>query len=89
MSKCASNDASGTITGLDYISSGTFVDEGNDNYHISATDTLVKDIGDDLSADSDLPFSTDIDGETRSAPWDIDADEYIKCSIKIKTEHVQ
>lgn len=52
-----------------------FVDYTNDDYHIVAS-TTVAGAGVDLSTDSDglYSFSTDIDGETRSA-WDIGADE--------------
>lgn len=35
------------------------------------------DSGVDLSSDPDLPFSDDIDGDTRTGTWDIGADEYV------------
>jgi|GEM_PF-2248730 len=55
----------------------TFVDVANDDYHLDSTDTGAKDYGTDLSSDPYLSFTDDIDGETRSAPWDIGADEYV------------
>lgn len=49
-------------------------------YKLDSTDTAAKDAGLDLS-DSDnnpwFPFIDDIDGDTRTAPWDIGADEYV------------
>lgn len=53
----------------------TFVDEANDDFHLDSSDTVAKDLGADLSADANIPFSTDIDGATRSGTWDIGADE--------------
>lgn len=50
----------------------TFVDEGNDNFHLGSTDTNAIGAGTDLSA----TFTIDIDGDTRSS-WDIGADEYV------------
>lgn len=55
----------------------TFVDAANDDFHLASTDAGAKDYGTDLSADANLAFSTDIDGQTRSGSWDIGADEYI------------
>jgi len=46
------------------------------NYHLNGLDLGAKDFGQDLSTDLVFPFSTDIDGEVRSGPWDIGADEY-------------
>ena len=63
-----------------------FVDEGNDDFHLDESDTVAKDAGVDLSADADLPFSDDIDGDTRSAPWDIGADEYASLPISAVQE---
>lgn len=53
----------------------TFVDAGNDNYHLTAADAAIA-IGTNLSADAGLSFSTDIDNDTRST-WNMGADEYI------------
>ena len=71
-----SEDATSPETGLrnKVIS---FVDETGDNFHLASGDTVAKDAGTDLSADADLAFSDDIDGETRSGSWDIGADEVI------------
>jgi hypothetical protein len=57
----------------------TFVDEGNDDFHLSINDTAAINFGTDLSADANLAFTDDIDpeGGTRVAPWDIGADEII------------
>ena len=55
----------------------TFVDEANDDFHLSQTDPYARNFGTNLSADSNLSFSTDIDGATRTSvtAWDIGADE--------------
>ena len=54
----------------------SFVDEANDDLHLADTDTAAKDQGTDLSSDSNLNFSDDIDGGARGATiWDIGADE--------------
>jgi hypothetical protein len=50
-----------------------FADAANGDFHLSASDTVAKDQGADLSGD----FTTDIDGQTRTGTWDIGADEYI------------
>ena len=48
----------------------------SDGYHLSASDTVAKDQGNDLSADPYYAFDDDIDGGTRSGSWDIGCDEY-------------
>lgn len=55
----------------------TFVDAANGDFHLASTDAGAKDFGTDLSADANLAFSDDIDGQTRSGSWDIGADEYV------------
>lgn len=55
----------------------TFLNEAGDDFHLDSSDTVAKDNGADLSGDANLAFSTDIDGQTRSSPWDCGADEYI------------
>ena len=55
----------------------TFADEAGNDFHLSSSDTVAKDNGTDLSADSILPFSDDLDGDTRSGSWDIGADEVV------------
>ncbi len=79
VSYCASSDA----TADDWGGAGnrinqtfTFVDAANKDFHLAAADAGARDFGADLSADPNLAFSTDIDGQTRTAPWDIGADEY-------------
>jgi hypothetical protein len=52
-----------------------FIDETNKDFHLSPSDTAAKDAGADLTSDSYLPFTTDIDGATRTGTWDIGADE--------------
>ena len=69
-----SSDAPGTnpVTGT-----VTFVDATNRDLHLASSDTVAKDAGTDLSADSVLSFSDDIDSQARSGTWDIGADEYV------------
>lgn len=55
----------------------TFVDEANDDFHLASGDTVAKDNGTDLSADANLAFSDDCDGNTRTGTWDIGADELV------------
>jgi len=51
-----------------------FQDAANNDYHLAPNDTAAKGYGTNLSADPLYPFTTDIDGQTRSR-WDIGADE--------------
>ena len=53
----------------------SFADVANSDFHLASYDTVAKGNGVDLSSDSYLPFSTDIDGDTRTR-WDIGADEF-------------
>jgi hypothetical protein len=55
-----------------------FVDETNDDFHLSSQDNVAMDSGTDLSGDAQFSFTTDIDEETRDASWDIGADEYVQ-----------
>ncbi len=53
-----------------------FVDELNDDFHLASNDMGARNRGADLSADTYIPFSDDIDDDTRSIDiWDIGADE--------------
>ena len=44
----------------------TFVNAGNNDYHLASNDAGAKTFGADLSADGTFAFDDDIDGETRS-----------------------
>lgn len=75
----ATNNVSSNMpagTGNRYAQTFSFVDPTNKDFHLSGNDTGAKDHGVNLSADANLAFSTDIDGDTRSGLWDIGADEY-------------
>lgn len=58
-----------------------FADEANNDFHLASSDAGAKGAGLNLSADSSLSFSDDIDGQPRpsagSGSWDIGADEYV------------
>ena len=63
------NKATGKTAYTDY-----FADHANGDFHLKNTSLALFGLsGADLSA----TFTTDIDGVTRSAPWDIGADQYI------------
>ena len=64
--------------------SPTFVDEGNDDFHLASGDTAWRGNGLDLSGDANFAFTIDIDGDTRSA-WDIGADEFVSGGGTAKT----
>lgn len=71
------NSTSATInTTTSSTSTPTYVDADNKDFHLASGDTTWKDQGTDLSGSAVYPFSTDIDGETRTGTWDIGADEY-------------
>ena len=65
-----------------------FLDEANNNFHLAVSDTSAWNAGTDLSADANLSFTDDIDGEARpgGASWDIGADE-LKKTTQINTPH--
>jgi hypothetical protein len=54
---------------------------GSENLHLEDSGHNAVDTGADLSAN----FSTDIDGETRSAPWDLGADEATALPLRISS----
>jgi len=87
VSQADADDVNATFDGYKTVS---FTDSTNDDFHLSSSDTSAKDAGTDLSSDSYLSFSTDIDGDTRPSPyWDIGADEYpatVKVEFKGITE---
>lgn len=51
----------------------TFTNEGTQDFTLAAGDTSAQGAGTDLSTDPDgkYSFSTDLQGQTRTAPWDI------------------
>ncbi|MFC1611103.1 hypothetical protein ACFL6C_09095 [Myxococcota bacterium] len=52
-----------------------FADPAGNDFHLGPVPSDAHGGGVDLSSDPDLPIRTDIDGQTRTAPWDIGADE--------------
>lgn len=50
-----------------------FVDSANWNLRLASSDSSARGAGTNLSADANLPFTTDIDGSIRTSPWDIGA----------------
>ncbi|MGO8697805.1 MAG: LamG-like jellyroll fold domain-containing protein [Limisphaerales bacterium] len=55
-----------------------FVSTSTSDFHLASNDTAAKDQGVNLSADPNIAFNTDIDGQPRpyGPAWDIGADEY-------------
>jgi hypothetical protein len=53
----------------------TFKDAANKDFHLEFNDSAAKNAGADLSGDANIPFFTDIDGDTRTGTWDIGADD--------------
>lgn len=75
--KNISSDATSPETGLRNISL-TFEDKTNKDYHLASGDSAAQGAGVDLSADANIAFDYDIDGDTRpSADWDIGADQFV------------
>ena len=54
--------------------SPTYVNSAGDDFHLDPTDIVCIDQGTNLSSDPNFPFDDDIDGDARSAPWDIGFD---------------
>jgi hypothetical protein len=52
-----------------------FTNTAGRDFHLTALDTGAKGFG--LTNPAPTLYTTDIDGETRSDPWDIGADEYV------------
>jgi hypothetical protein len=53
-----------------------FVDLANNDLRLTGNNPAAINHGQDLSANPNIAFATDIQGETRTVPWDIGADEY-------------
>lgn len=71
---CASSDATADDaggTGNRVNQTFTFIDEANDKYVLDSDDEGAKGFGQDLSGDSEFPFTFDIANQTRNVPWDI------------------
>lgn len=64
-----------------------FISSANKDFHLSPNDTAALGAGANLSADTNLAFNTDIDGDPRPAEagkWDIGADEVVNIAGKMK-----
>ncbi|MDB5254500.1 MAG: hypothetical protein JWL80_566 [Parcubacteria group bacterium] len=72
-----SSDSTSNGTNPKTLKTVLFVSTSTPNYHLLGTDISAKDQGASLAADAVFPFTTDIDGETRSGTWDIGADEFL------------
>ncbi len=76
---CASSDDTADDLGGEGNRVGqtfSFANPAGDDFHLAIDDTGAKDFGTDCSADPNLAFSDDIDGESRPfVVWDIGADE--------------
>lgn len=72
-----SQSASGLpgTTGNKFNQTFKFTDSTARDLHLTSADSGAKDKGTGLSADANMSFSDDIDGEKRNSPWDIGADE--------------
>lgn len=88
ITNCASSDATAeSFTGTNVRINQTFSFGGslNGDFHLLFSGIGAKDYGVDLSADPKYPFSTDIDGDTRSSTWDIGAGEYIDTTPPVRS----
>ena len=58
---------------------------GSEDFHLDCSDTAAREQGINLSGDPDLPFSDDIDGETRvpAGAWDIGADTSVCWTLTV------
>ncbi|OFZ39783.1 MAG: hypothetical protein A2504_12385 [Bdellovibrionales bacterium RIFOXYD12_FULL_39_22] len=80
VSYCASHDA--TANGVwpsannQINKTFSFLNQTNFNFRLASNATAVINNGTDLSTDSSLALTKDIDGITRSGTWDIGADEF-------------
>lgn len=72
---CCSTDATSPTSGSGHRTNQTvtLIDPSNGDYRLDTADAGAKGFGTDLSADANYPFSIDITGAARVAPWDIGA----------------
>jgi len=78
-----SSDGTAPGTNSQTTTTVSFIDETNDDFHLSPSDTAAKDAGVALwnpgsgsgAGFASTTFSTDIDGTSRGNAWDIGADE--------------
>lgn len=85
-------DESWDLGGANDEQDQTFVFVGSGDYHLDSTDTGAQGNGTDLSSDATYAFSDDIDGDTRTTPWDCGADQYVasggaSLSIPVAMKH--
>ncbi|MDQ1284565.1 MAG: hypothetical protein QG620_913, partial [Patescibacteria group bacterium] len=71
------NDAPSASYRSNLATDVVFIDETNKDFHLALTDPYARDAGADLSADTNLAITNDIDGQTRptGTAFDIGADE--------------
>ncbi len=74
---CASEDATADDKGgaNNHIShTFSFAGVGNTDFHLTPADNGAMAYGTSMATDTNIPYSDDIDGRTRTAVWDIGAD---------------
>ena len=76
----ASSDTSAPGASARISQTFTFANAGSKDYHLASGDAGAKTYGADLSADGNLAIAYDIDGQARSAPFDIGADQYVSAT---------
>lgn len=77
----SSDNSAGTMGGVE-LPFQTFTFVGATDFHLAPSDAGARELGTDLSADTDgFAFDDDIDKEIRSVPWDIGGDEQSFVSI--------
>lgn len=74
----ASGDATAPGTSALHGIADPYIDRAGADYHLASGAALI-DAGADLSG----TFTTDVDGQTRAAPWDIGADEYVVAGVNL------
>lgn len=78
---CNNASSGGTAPGTNSRTSQTFtfVNEGANDFHLASNDAGAKGYG--VTDPGSGLFLDDIDGQTRSAPWDIGADQYVAADL--------